>query len=77
MSVTDRPGVMAQITQVLGEAQIGIASVIQKETDETAQTAEIVIMTHRAHEAAIQGASQTLMSLDVVKEIGSIVRVEE
>ena len=77
MSVTDRPGVMAQITRVLGEAQIGIASVIQKETDEAAQTAEIVIMTHRAREAAVQGASQTLMSLDVVKEIGSIVRVEE
>lgn len=76
-SVTDRPGVMAQITRVLGEAEISIASVIQKETDEAAQVAEIVIMTHRAREAAVQQASRALVELDAVKEIGSIVRVEE
>ncbi len=77
MTVTDRPGVLAAIAQVLGQASISIASVIQQETNETARSAELVIMTHRAREAAIRAASQELTALDVVKEIGSIIRVEE
>ena len=77
MTVTDQPGVLAAIAQVLGQTSISIASVIQKETDETARSAEIVIMTHRAREAAIRAASRDLTALDVVKEIGSIIRVEE
>ena len=77
MTVADQPGVLATIAQVLGQASISIASVIQKETDETARSAEIVIMTHRAREAAMRAASRNLTALDVVKEIGSIIRVEE
>ncbi|MBI4236708.1 MAG: homoserine dehydrogenase [Chloroflexi bacterium] len=77
MSVADRAGVLAQIARVLGESGISIASVIQKETDDAAQTAEIVIMTHRAREAAMRQATGALQALDVVKEIGTIVRVEE
>jgi homoserine dehydrogenase len=77
MTVVDRPGVMAQVARVLGEAQISIASIIQKETDEEAQMAELVIMTHLAREAAVRQASAALTALEVVREIGSIVRVEE
>jgi len=46
INVADHPGVLAQISKVLGDHLISIASVIQKETDVVAQTAEIVIMTH-------------------------------
>ena len=45
LNVADRPGVLAQIAMVLGDLRISIASVIQKETDEVAQRAEIVLMT--------------------------------
>ena len=77
MTVADHPGVLAAIARVLGDASISIASVIQQEIDETAGSAEIVITTHRAQESAVRGASNTLTALDVVREIGSIIRVEE
>jgi len=44
--------------------------------DPKAGTAEIVMMTHPAREAAVQGALGELSRLDVVKEIGPWVRVE-
>lgn len=76
LNVTDRSGVLAQISKILGNHLISIASVIQKEADSTAQTAEIVIMTHPAKEAAMQLALNELAHLDVVKEVGNFIRVE-
>ena len=76
VNVVDRPGVLAQITRVLGDHQISISSVIQKEVDSAAQTAEIVIMTHPAQEKAMQQALDELEHLAVVREIGNFVRVE-
>ncbi len=73
----DRPGVLAQVGGVLAENSISIASAIQKETDEVAQRAEIVLMTHRANEAAMQSAICGLEALDSVAEVGNMVRVEE
>ena len=77
LNIADRPGVLAQIATVLGDLQISIASVLQKEADEEAQSAEIVLMTHRAKEESVQGALQQLAKLGVVKEVGNMVRVEE
>ena len=77
LSVADRPGVLGQIAGVLGAMDISIASVIQKEADEVAQTAEIVLMTHRAREASMQQALRMLEDLEVVAAVGNMVRVEE
>ena len=77
LNVDDRPGVFAQIAKLLGDLDISIASVIQKETDEAAQRAEIVLMTHRAREASMTNALDLLSDLDVVNEVGNLVRVEE
>jgi len=76
LNVADRPGVLAQITKILGDHQISISSVIQKEADSAAQTAEIVIMTHPAQEKAVQQALEELKRLAVVKDLGNFVRVE-
>ena len=76
LNVTDRAGVLAQISKILGDRLISIASVIQKEADSVAQTAEIVIMTHPSNEAAVQLALGELVHLDVVKEVSNFVRVE-
>jgi homoserine dehydrogenase len=77
ITVADQPGVLAQIATKLGDAQISIASVIQKEADAASKTAELVMMTHEAREAAMQGALKALSELDVVQEIGNFLRVEE
>jgi homoserine dehydrogenase len=76
MVVADTPGVLASITRILGDNQISIGSVIQKEADPRAQTAEIVIMTHEAQEEAVQQALREMERLPVVAEIGNFLRVE-
>jgi len=77
VNAVDRPGVLAQISRVLGDLSISIASAIQQETDSTAQTAEIVIMTHPAPEKAMQRALTELEKLSVVNEISNFIRVED
>ena len=77
LSCADRPGVLAQISKILGDNLISIASAIQKEADEAAQTAEIVLTTHPSPEKAMQQALHQLEQLEVVKEISNFIRVEE
>ncbi|HEX74220.1 MAG TPA: homoserine dehydrogenase [Dehalococcoidia bacterium] len=76
INVTDRPGVLAQISKILGDHLISILSVIQHETDSVAQTAEIVIMTYPSKEAAMQQALNELAQLTIVNEITNFIRVE-
>ncbi len=76
MNVADSAGVLAQISQVLGNHNISISSVIQKKADELLETAEIVIMTHPAKEAAVVKALSELKILEVVREINNSIRVE-
>jgi len=77
MSTVDRPGVLANIARILGDLGISISSVIQKESDVSADAAEIVLMTYPALESAMQQAMTQIESLDVVREISNFVRVED
>lgn len=77
LQVTNRPGVFAQITRVLGESEISLASVIQKEERDAGRMAEVVLTTYRASEAAMRRAVQALAGLAVVDEVSNVVRVEE
>ena len=77
ITAEDRSGVLAQMAAILGNLQISIASVIQKEADPQANTAELVITTHPSRERDVQEALQELEKLEVVKGIGNFLRVEE
>ncbi len=77
MTTADRPGVLAQISKILGDNLISISSVIQKETDVASQRAEIVLMTYPARESAVQQALQEIEKLPIVQEIGNLIRVED
>lgn len=77
LNVTDGPGVLAQIAQILGQQNISIAAVLQKDTDPIAQTAEIVITTHPARESSVQQSLQLLAGLEVVREISNLLRIED
>jgi homoserine dehydrogenase len=77
LKIADQPGVLARIATVFGDNMISISSAIQRETDNQAQTAEIVIMTHPALEKAMQQALRVLSQLEVVKEISNFIRVED
>ncbi len=76
MIVLDQPGVLARIAAAMGDHKISISSVIQKESDPSNRTAEIVIMTHPATEKAVQEAIKIINRLKVVKEISNFIRVE-
>jgi homoserine dehydrogenase len=76
MEVADQPGVLAQIARCFGDHGVSIASVIQKESDEVAQTAELVIMTHVAREESVQKTIKEAGKLAVVSRIGNLLRVE-
>ena len=76
LNVIDRPGVLAQISKVLGDNSVSISSVIQKESDLKSQTAVLVIMTHPAEEKAVQKALEEIKQLPVVNEVSNFIRVE-
>ncbi len=77
LTVADRAGVLAQIAKVLGDLDISIASVIQKNVDEVSQTAEIVVMTHPAKEAHIRQAVHQMKTFGVVLDVSNLIRVEQ
>jgi homoserine dehydrogenase len=77
LNAPDRPGVLSQISKVLGDNSISISSVIQKESDPVAQTAIIVIMTYPAKEKGMQKALKQLRQLPEVNEVSNFIRVEE
>lgn len=66
--VVDEPGVMAKITNILGQEQLSIASIIQHETapEDVSQTVQLVIMTHEASEGAARKAVERIMQLPIV-----------
>jgi len=77
LNAPDRPGVLSQISKVLGDNSISISSVIQKESDLIGQTAIIVIMTYPASEKGMQKALKQLKELREVNEVSNFIRVEE
>ena len=76
LTVQDRAGVLAQIASVMGRHGISIASVIQKDADLQAGTAEIVITTHPSREVDMQEALARFRELEVVNEVNNLIRVE-
>jgi homoserine dehydrogenase len=77
VEVADKPGVLAGIASIFGDHNVSIASVIQKETDETAQTAELVIVSHAARESSVQESLASIERLDDVRQVANLIRVED
>jgi len=75
LNVADKPGVLAHIAGIFGDNTISIASVIQKEVDESTEAAEVVIMTHPAKESAVRKAVGALKRLDSIKAVNNFIRV--
>jgi homoserine dehydrogenase len=75
MHVADRPGVLSKVAGILGDNQISIKSVIQRNR-ERGPVASIVIMTHKAREQMMQKALAQFKKLREVKGQGHMIRVE-
>ncbi|QGG47743.1 homoserine dehydrogenase [Heliorestis convoluta] len=75
LRVADKPGVLAAIAGVLGDHEVSIQTVIQKE--QVDKDAEIVLVTHKVKEENLQKALQILDSMDIVEKIDNVIRVEQ
>ncbi|MFQ5509465.1 MAG: homoserine dehydrogenase [Leptospirillia bacterium] len=75
LRVVDKPGVLADITGILGRHGISIGKVVQDGRAE-GEAVSLVILTHRAREAAIQSALTEVQQLDSVSEPAMVLRVE-
>ena len=73
LEVADRAGVLATIAHVFAEHDVSIETVRQNGRGADAQ---LVIVTHHAQDAALSATVRALRSLDVVREVTSVMRVE-
>jgi len=68
----DKPGVLAQISAILGSHNISIASVIQKGK---AKYVPLVMMTHKSVEGNMFKAKKEIEKLECIKGKGQLIRV--
>lgn len=73
MRLEDRAGTLAAMAGVFAENDASIAILLQKETIEN--DAEIVVVTHEVAEKNFMDAIKRFSSMEMVKEISSIIRV--
>ena len=76
MALLDKPGMLARVAQVLGEHQISIASVMQKESS-VGHHVPVVIVTHQAPESAFQQALAKIDQLDIIGAPTIRLRIED
>ncbi|WP_326692718.1 homoserine dehydrogenase [Streptomyces sp. NBC_01795] len=76
LDVADKPGVLAQVATVFAEHGVSIDTVRQKGKEGTHGGAWLVVVTHRAADAALSATVEALRGLDTVRGVASIMRVE-
>ncbi|BDY12760.1 homoserine dehydrogenase [Hydrogenimonas cancrithermarum] len=74
LEVADRPGVLAKVSQVMGEQNISIETMLQKPGQEG--SASLLLATHACEERAMQEALKALFELESVKERPMMIRME-
>jgi len=75
LRVTDKPGVLSKISGAMGENQISLSQVFQKNTMNG--TAEIVMVTYEVPFENLQNAMAEIKAYRQVEQISSVIRVEE
>ena len=75
--VTNKPGVLADITKIFGKKFISIESILQKEDLISDANVPIVLVTHEVLEKNIIDALKDIENLDVVKGKIVKIRIEE
>ena len=74
MTVKDRPGVLSAVAAEFGKREVSIAEVRQEGID--GGGARIVVVTHRATDAALSETVAALADLDVMQNVDSVLRLE-
>ena len=73
LDVAERPGVLATVAGVFAKHEVSIATVRQSGRD---ADATLVIVTHGAPDEDLAATVEELETLDIVRSIASVLRVE-
>jgi homoserine dehydrogenase len=74
MAVADRPGVLAQVAQVLGDEDVSVKSVVQQGAGDDAR---LVMVVHECLESRFAAALEAIDALDVLRAPARAIRVIE
>jgi len=73
MRAADRPGVLADVAQALGDHGISIEAVIQKEPEREGSDVQLIMLTHKVLERNMNDAIARIEALDSIS--GSVIRI--
>ncbi|MEU6410669.1 homoserine dehydrogenase [Microbispora sp. NPDC046933] len=73
LDVADKPGVLARVADIFARHDVSIQTVRQEGRGDDAQ---LVLVTHRASDAALSGTIKDLRDLNIVRAVASVMRVE-
>ncbi len=74
--VEDKPGVMAEVSRILGDENISIEAIIQKEPEAGSTRVPVILLTRRILEGAMDRAIASIEQLDTVEGKVTRIRVE-
>lgn len=77
ITVTDKPGVLADITRIFAEHAISIETMVQREAVIGEDCTDIVFLTHSAKEGAVTAAIEKIEALESVRSKVVMLRKEE
>jgi len=66
--VTDRSGVVAELTRILAEHHISLSAMLQKPVQEAGGLVDVIMLTHRVKESAVQAALRVIEDLPSVHQ---------
>ena len=73
MQAEDRPGVLAEVTRILGDLEISIEAILQKEPINDAAKATIIMLTHQVLEQNMNQAIERIQALNSIS--GEVIRI--
>jgi homoserine dehydrogenase len=73
MQAQDKPGVLAEVTQILGDSAISIEAILQKEPGPGAAQASIMLLTHVVQERQMNAAIRKIEALGAIH--GDLTRI--
>ncbi|WP_073340188.1 homoserine dehydrogenase [Clostridium grantii] len=75
LKIKDIPGVLGQVSTILGQHDVSISSMIQK--GQGHEWVSLVFVTHKTLEGKLNTAMEEIKSLSFVEEVSNIIRVEK
>jgi len=76
LQASDQPGVLAEVTRIVGDCGISIEAIIQKQPAPGAEEVPVILLTHRVREWQMNQACERIQALDSVKGPLTRIRVE-